>query len=144
MSKRSGPLESTIVKQIKDKLYEILPGIVLLKRHGTPFGITGHPDLYGCYQGRHIEIEVKRPGEEPTDLQRKRLAEWAAAGAITGCAHSKTEAVELVLRGLNPTVRIVTETNAGECDTLIRQRFIENNTKPAEAEQINDTEQWLP
>jgi hypothetical protein len=85
--------ESSIVDSIERAAARI-DGLVLRKRHGTAFGIAGDPDFYGCFKGRHIEIELKRPGEEPTRLQRKRLTYWSAAGAITFWCTSPQEFVD--------------------------------------------------
>jgi hypothetical protein len=56
------------------------------KRHGTAYGRAGQPDIFGCYHGQHVEIEIKRPGEEPTDRQKFEMWQWRAARAIVGCA----------------------------------------------------------
>jgi hypothetical protein len=93
------PLESTISKAIMKAVRAAIPGTVILKRH-VSLGVMGHPDLYGCLPGgQHFEIEVKRPGNSPSDLQKQRLAEWSAAGAITGVAYSKEDALAILKRG---------------------------------------------
>ncbi len=77
------------------------PNIVVRKRHGTAMGVAGDPDLYGAMNGRHFEIEVKRPNDpssQLTELQTRRLLEWRLAGAITGVARSVDDA--LVILGL--------------------------------------------
>jgi len=89
------PRESAIVTAILKRLHEI-PHCVARKRHGTAFGIAGDPDIFGCVNGWHFEIEVKRPGEKPTPLQTHRLIEWRKAGAVTGVATTADEAVELL------------------------------------------------
>jgi hypothetical protein len=66
------------------------------KRHGSQFTRTGEPDLFGCLDGKHFEIEVKRPGQRPEDIQFVRLKEWAAAGAISGWATNKREALAIL------------------------------------------------
>lgn len=73
-----------------------IPGIVCRKRHGTVMGLAGDPDVYGVYQGRHFEIELKSPGEKPTKLQDIRREEWAKAGAITGVAQSLAEVLRIL------------------------------------------------
>lgn len=83
--------EKAIVLAIERAAKKRAPDLVLRKRHGTAFGRAGEPDLYGSWRGRHFEVEVKRPGEQPTVLQRARLKEWAISGAITGVAHSVEE-----------------------------------------------------
>jgi rubrerythrin len=62
-------------------------------------GVAGDPDLYGTLNGRHFEIEVKRPNDrsaQVTKLQMRRLLEWKAAGAITGVARSVDDALTIL------------------------------------------------
>ena len=61
-------------------------------------GQHGESDIFGhrCCDGRAIYIEVKLPGEEPRDDQQKFLDAMRRTGAITGCAHSIEEALEIV------------------------------------------------
>ncbi len=62
-----------------------LPGFMAVKRHQGGACRNGDPDVTGCVPGgRRLELEVKQPGEDPSKLQRIRLAEWAEAGALTG------------------------------------------------------------
>src|ERR1700690_382504 len=75
------------------------PGIVVRKRHGTVMGMAGDPDLYGTINGRHFEIEVKRPNDpasQLTKLQTERLLEGKTGGAITGVARSAQEALTIL------------------------------------------------
>jgi hypothetical protein len=90
-SAKADAREGSIIRAIERTAKAYRPRLVLRKRHGTVFGRAGEPDLFGSYHGRHFEIEVKRPGEEPTKLQRERLEEWAMSQAITGVAHSVDE-----------------------------------------------------
>lgn len=93
------PRESSITKAIINAVRRALPQAVIRKRHVT-MGVMGDPDLYGSIDGLHFEIEVKRPGNKPTELQLRRLSEWRAAGAITGIAHSAEEALEILFASL--------------------------------------------
>lgn len=90
--KPDAPLESQVVARILRRL-RTLPGLVVRKRHGTAMGVAGDPDLTGCYQGRHFEFEVKRPGGQPTKLQLARIDEWRQAGAVTAVVRSPEEAM---------------------------------------------------
>lgn len=83
-----------IVKALKQRA-----GVVVRKRHGTAMGVAGDPDLYGSINGRHFEIEVKRPddsGSNPTELQAYRMQEWRASGALVGIARSVEEALAIL------------------------------------------------
>jgi hypothetical protein len=51
-------------------------------------GVAGDPDITGCINGRHFEFEVKRPGEQPTPLQARRLSEWRSVGALAAAVTS--------------------------------------------------------
>lgn len=85
--------ETSITERIVAAIKKRYPGAQVRKRHGTVMGVAGDPDLYGCIRGRHFEIEVKRPGEEPTKIQAKRIADWNAAGAITAWVTSAEDAI---------------------------------------------------
>jgi hypothetical protein len=88
---RESPIVKAIVARLKQERH-----CVVRKRHGTAFCYAGDPDLYGSLRGRHFEIEVKRPGCEPTELQRARLADWCDSGALSGWATSVAEALAIV------------------------------------------------
>jgi hypothetical protein len=91
--------EKVIVSQIMAALRKH-PGVIVRKRHGTAMGVAGDPDLYGSVNGRHFELEVKRPNEphsQLTTLQAQRLQEWRVHGkAITGVVRSVDEALEIL------------------------------------------------
>ena len=96
--RRQATLESTVVKRIQEALKRY-PNVVVRKRHGTAMGVSGDADLYGAIDGRHFEIEVKRPdapASRLTVLQEQRLIEWANAGAITGVARSVDDALTIL------------------------------------------------
>lgn len=69
-------------------------------KYGAPvkIGHHGEADIWGHRKsdGKALYIEVKLPGEKPRDDQEKFLKAMAAAGAITGCAHSVEEALAIV------------------------------------------------
>ena len=90
----SQPLESQLLTTVTRHLKAIAqtdPTLVFRKRHGSPMGIAGDPDLYGVWRGTPFEMELKRPGHSPTPLQQARLAQWAASGARTFVIHSLDE-----------------------------------------------------
>ncbi len=87
--------ESQIVDSIMKRLRQE-QRCVVRKRHGTAFCFAGDADLYGSLRGRHFEIEVKRPGQFPTDLQAARLVNWRDSGALSGCATSVREALAIL------------------------------------------------
>ena len=87
--------ERAIVKAILAYLNG-LPGCLARKRWGGGLGVAGDPDITGCLNGRHFEFEVKRPGEQPTPLQMRRLDEWRRAGAVAAVVTSVAEVRELL------------------------------------------------
>lgn len=61
-------------------------------------GHHGEADIRGHRRsdGKALYIEVKLPGEHPRDDQQQFLDAMAASGAISGCAHSIEEALDIV------------------------------------------------
>lgn len=100
--RRQSVLEKGVVTRIMTALQHI-PGVVVRKRHGTAMGVAGDPDLYGSFNGRHFEIEVKRPNDpssQLTKLQETRLLQWKGSRALIGVARCVDDA--LTILGLNP------------------------------------------
>lgn len=64
------------------------PDVVVRKRHITVYGSGGDPDVYGCFNGWHFEVEIKIYPNVPTKRQEERLKEWDSAYALTGVAYS--------------------------------------------------------
>lgn len=90
----SMPLESSLLSAVQKRFKALAvldPTLVWRKRHGSSMGVTGDADLYGVWRGVHFEIELKRPGENPTILQNFRLNQWQKAGCQTFVVHSLEE-----------------------------------------------------
>lgn len=81
--KPANPLEKTRQAKII-KFMNSLPNCIARVRHQTGFNQKGDPDIYGCLDKLHFELEVKRPGEKLTELQALRIKEWQSIGAIAG------------------------------------------------------------
>lgn len=92
MPQREAELSRKIVKWLNEQ-----PHTIARKRHGTPYGVTGDCDIYGCIDGRHFEIEIKLDYNKPTKLQEQRMKEWAAAGALTGVAYNLDDVKNIVM-----------------------------------------------
>lgn len=56
----------------------------------------GLPDLFVVIFGKHIEIEVKRPGGKPRATQEKWAKRFNDMGAIYVCADSAIDVINLV------------------------------------------------
>lgn len=97
MANRDKRLEySSVVEPILDYLNS-LPNSKAINIHGSIFSERGTPDIIGCINGKLVAFECKRSeDEEPTPIQKWRLAEWFAAGAIVG-AVSDVFHVKLIL-----------------------------------------------
>jgi len=70
--------------------------IKAVKFHGSRYVEAGTPDLHITVAGRSVWIEVKVPGKTTTRLQRQRLAEWAAVGAVVGVAETVAQAQAII------------------------------------------------
>lgn len=63
---------------------------------GDPYMPRGIPDIIGCYKGRFVALEVKRPGEKPRAIQRKTLKTLEAAGARTAVVYSVDDVKKVI------------------------------------------------
>jgi len=93
-AQREVSIQSAILRYLNS-----IPGCRARNNHGGPYSGAGTPDITACFRGRHIEIEVKRPGGKLTKLQAHELAKWAEAGAVTLVATS-VEDVRKVIEGM--------------------------------------------
>ena len=93
-------LEKPIEEKIKKYLKKC--GHLVYKIHGSPYQEAGIPDLVGILTspdhqfGRFFGIEVKKPGEEPTELQYVQLDKIEAAGGLSFWV-SSLEEVQVVI-----------------------------------------------
>ena len=73
-------LEKYVVARIMKALKQ-QRGVVVRKRHGTAMGVAGDADLYGNIDGRHFEIEVKRP-DDPGSIRPNSRRKGCESGAL--------------------------------------------------------------
>ncbi len=94
--KNTGPLESTIVKNIiaktKARAVRNSKDIFVIKLHGGPYQRIGLPDIMIVCSGHIAFLEVKRPGCSPTAIQRHCMHQLRTAGATAVVVHSWDEA----------------------------------------------------
>lgn len=85
MNNRDKRLEyNGVVKPILDYLNS-LPNCKAINIHGSVYSERGTPDVIGCINGRFIAFECKRTDDEDLEkIQKWRLSEWIAAGAVVG------------------------------------------------------------
>lgn len=101
----SGPTETRIMLWILAQLDDKYPdGLwerqnVVAAQAGDRFikaNKKGSADIRGCYKGRYIELEVKRPGEGQTPAQKQRQIDVTRAKGIYAVVHNPTEAFAIV------------------------------------------------
>ena len=62
------------------------------------YGMSGVPDIVGCYKGTFFGIECKAGSNKPTALQRKNLTDIELAGGIAVVVNEKNmDIVEYLL-----------------------------------------------
>lgn len=88
--------ESQIQSQITTYLTN--KSIWFVKVHQTGLSRNGVPDLICCHNGRLIAMEVKRPGETQTPLQKFEQEKIRKSGGVCEVVTS-LEDVLLLLRG---------------------------------------------
>ena len=88
-------IESTLVRNILRALNAV-PTCKAIKLHGSPYLERGTPDVLCVYDGRVYWLEIKLPGEQPTAIQRHRLAEWTEAGATCRVVRTVGEAMRVM------------------------------------------------
>lgn len=75
-----------------------LPESKAINIYGSVFSERGTPDVIGCIKGRMVAFECKRDETEDLDkIQKWRLSEWLAAGAVVGGV-SDLDHVKLILQ----------------------------------------------
>ena len=95
------PLETPITQKIIEALRK--EGGFWFKSHGNMYQMAGLPDIIGCYKGRFVGIEVKRPSRKESGvspIQAHRLKQIAEAGGISGVASSVEDALAILHKNL--------------------------------------------
>ena len=82
------PLESRIQSNIIKALRE--RGCYVVK---VSVADAGTPDIFVCHGGRFLAMEVKKPGQYPTAIQRHRIAQIQAAGGVATVVRSVEDAL---------------------------------------------------
>jgi len=57
----------------------------------------GVPDVLVCYRGQFLALEIKRPGQSPTALQRAVIRQIRGAGGIADVVHALDEVRAILL-----------------------------------------------
>lgn len=78
-------VQNSLIKYMS-KLREIEHPLFFERRQAGGFSYKmGIPDLYAVYNGRHIEIEVKAPGEELRPMQIKFMQQCCKLNILWIC-----------------------------------------------------------
>ena len=88
--------ESALQLRIQRALRVAFPGCYIRKIHVSEYQTGGIADLLCCIYGRFFAIEVKLPGEEPSELQKYEAKQVRAAGGVSFIATSPVEAIKRV------------------------------------------------
>lgn len=67
-------------------------GWLPLKQHGSAFSLAGIPDVLAIRGGRAAWLEVKRPGQKPTEIQIVRHQQLRDVGCPVAVVRSADEA----------------------------------------------------
>lgn len=86
--------ETSITQGILGAIHDA--GGIAFKVHGGGMQGKGHPDVVGCYVGRMLALEVKRPGEQPTRIQVWNQGQWREAGAYAHVVDCKADVVSIL------------------------------------------------
>lgn len=89
--------ETRLVSRII-KVLRLLPNSWWVKIHGSPFQVSGIPDILGCYRGRFVGFEAKLP-DDPARLTARQgwmLNRIEEAGGIASVVSSPDEAVGIL------------------------------------------------
>lgn len=89
-------VESTIVTSILTYLNG-LPGCQAEKTHGSAMS-SGKADIYACYKGRFIRLEVKTSdhGNKASKKQLINLRRWRSAGAACAVVYALEEVKDFI------------------------------------------------
>ena len=89
------PKESGIQSRIVAYLNSLPRALFEVRGPGSP---VGAPDIFGCIEGWHVEIEVKTPSKDSRlgSKQAYELARWDETGAHVLVARSVDEVKEFL------------------------------------------------
>lgn len=103
--KPAKPKDTTPEADISGSIIDYLNGLpecYALKVAAGYYGKHGQPDIYGCYRGRFLALETKRPSKRSntSPLQKVELRRWLEAGAVSEVVTSLAE-VQAIIRVLS-------------------------------------------
>lgn len=102
--------EYGLVGAIQKAVRKAYPNVWQFKVVGSPYQMSGVPDLLFCVHGLLVGAEAKfiRPGEShehavgrATSLQKAQISRINTAGGVAAVVTSVEETLDLIRRGLN-------------------------------------------
>ena len=84
--------ESEITREIRQ--YLKIRGIWHYKQWQGLGSLPGVSDIIGCFKGRYLAIEVKRPGQKPTERQQSFLDRVNDEGGLSFVASSVEDVIK--------------------------------------------------
>lgn len=92
-------IQSEILLYLKGDKTHLGRGGVWVNMHGgSPCMNAGLPDIIGCYNGRFVAFEVKRPGGRLTKLQELWLRRIRTAGGVAEVVYSREQVIYILNR----------------------------------------------
>lgn len=99
--KKENSIQASILDYLKGNPRKGIPGVGgwWLNFHGgSVYMPRGIPDIIGCYKGRFVAFEVKKPGEKPRKIQDYTLRILRDAGAVTGVVYGVDDVKSIMER----------------------------------------------
>ena len=115
--KKGTKKEAAIIRDIRGYL-RARPDCFFWKEHGGIYGTAGIPDIICCISGRFVAFEAKRPGNKPTELQKKAISDIWKAGGLAYVVYS-VEDVENILKGAMNNGESLDETRPRPADEIL-------------------------
>ena len=90
-------LEYNTVVQPLLRYLNALPNAKFINIHGGIYTERGTPDVLGSINGRLVAFECKKDQRRgPEAIQKRRILEWRAAGAVADWVSSVDQAIEII------------------------------------------------
>ena len=91
--------EAAIVRRLLKAVNRLECGKAI-KIHGSRYVEAGTPDIFAVVSTVPFVLEVKRPQQRATKIQKFRLYTWATAGAVAAVVCSAEEGLDIIARAL--------------------------------------------
>src|SRR4051812_19648896 len=106
--------ETRLQQRIQKAILVEWPGSYVRKIHVSEYQSAGIADLLCCIRGYFFAVEVKRIGEDPSEIQKVERENVISAGGVSFVAHSTEEAIRGIKDGLAGKTSPGTSPSRGE------------------------------